>query len=57
MRPFLIQKFPRWIFVMCCFIQSLLLILPPLVLANSEKTKVLYHVDGKDVEVAKYAMA
>ena len=28
-----------------------------LVLADSGKTKVLYHVDGKDLEVAKYAMA
>ena len=26
-------------------------------LADSEKTKVLYHVDGKDVETAKYALA
>jgi intracellular sulfur oxidation DsrE/DsrF family protein len=31
--------------------------LPGLVLADSGKTKVLYHVDGKDPEVAKYAMA
>ena len=28
-----------------------------LVLADSGKTKVLYHVDGKDPDVAKYAMA
>lgn len=27
------------------------------VLADSGKTKVLYHVDGKDLDVAKYAMA
>lgn len=31
--------------------------LPGLVLADSGKTKVLYHVDGKDLDVAKYAMA
>ncbi len=35
----------------------LLFTLPGLVLADSEKTKVLYHVDGKDPDVAKYAMA
>ena len=29
---------------------------PQQVYAASEKVKVLYHVDGKDVEVAKYAM-
>ena len=27
------------------------------VLADSGKTKVLYHVDGKDLDVAKYALA
>ena len=31
--------------------------LPGLILADSGKTKVLYHVDGKDPDVAKYAMA
>ncbi len=31
--------------------------LPGLVLADSGKIKVLYHVDGKDPDVAKYAMA
>lgn len=31
--------------------------LPGLTLADSGKTKVLYHVDGDDVGVAKYAMA
>lgn len=31
--------------------------IPGLVMADSEKTKVLYHVDGKDPDVAKYAMA
>ncbi len=35
----------------------LFLALPGLVLADSGKTKVLYHVDGKDPAVAKYAMA
>ncbi len=35
----------------------LFLALPGLVMADSEKTKVLYHVDGKDPDVAKYAMA
>ena len=35
----------------------LLFALPGLVLADSGKTKVLYHVDGKDLDVAKYAMA
>jgi len=31
--------------------------LPGLVSADSGKTKVLYHVDGKDPDVAKYALA
>ena len=31
--------------------------LPGLVLADTEKTKVVYHVDDKDPEVAKYALA
>jgi len=31
--------------------------IPGLALADSGKTKVLYHVDGKDPDVAKYAMA
>ena len=31
--------------------------LPALVLADTEKTKVVYHVDGKDPDVAKYALA
>lgn len=31
--------------------------LPGLILADSGKTKVVYHVDGKDLDVAKYAMA
>ncbi len=31
--------------------------LPALVLAETEKTKVVYHVDGKDPDVAKYALA
>jgi hypothetical protein len=31
--------------------------LPGLVMADSGKTKVLYHVDGKDPDVAKYALA
>ena len=35
----------------------LFLALPGLVMADSGKTKVLYHVDGKDPDVAKYAMA
>ena len=35
----------------------LFLALPGMVLADSGKTKVLYHVDGKDPDVAKYAMA
>ncbi len=35
----------------------LLFAIPGLVLADSGKTKVLYHVDGKDPDVAKYAMA
>ncbi len=35
----------------------LLFVLPGLVLADEGKTKVLYHVDGKDPDVAKYAMA
>ena len=35
----------------------LFLALPGWVLADSGKTKVLYHVDGKDPDVAKYAMA
>ena len=35
----------------------LLFALPGLALADSGKTKVLYHVDGDDVNVAKYAMA
>ena len=35
----------------------LLFAIPGLVLADSEKTKVLYHVDSKDPDVAKYAMA
>jgi intracellular sulfur oxidation DsrE/DsrF family protein len=34
----------------------LLFALPGLVLADSGKTKVVYHVDGKDLDVAKYAM-
>lgn len=33
------------------------LALPALVLADTEKTKVVYHVDDKDPEVAKYALA
>lgn len=33
------------------------LALPGLVLADTEKTKVVYHVDDKDPEVAKYALA
>ena len=31
--------------------------LPPLTLADSEKTKVLYHVDSNDLATATYAMA
>lgn len=31
--------------------------LPGFVLADSGKTKVVYHVDGKDLDVAKYATA
>jgi hypothetical protein len=31
--------------------------LPGLAMADSGKTKVLYHVDGKDPDVAKYALA
>ena len=33
------------------------LMFPALVLADSEKTKVVYHVDSKDPDVAKYALA
>ena len=35
----------------------LFMALPGLVMADSGKTKVLYHVDGKDPDVAKYALA
>ncbi len=33
------------------------LTLPAMVLADTEKTKVVYHVDSKDPDVAKYALA
>jgi uncharacterized protein len=33
------------------------LVLPALVLADSEKTKVVYHVNGNDPDLAKYALA
>ncbi len=53
-----IKKF-RLILLTLGFVAPGLLFLafPGLVLADSGKTKVLYHVDGKDPEVAKYAMA
>ena len=35
----------------------LIFAIPGIVLADSGKTKVLYHVDGKDPDVAKYALA
>ena len=57
----IIQTIKRFPFVFLAFgllaPGFLLFALPGLVLADSGKTKVLYHVDGKDPDVAKYAMA
>ena len=52
-------KTAKSVVLLLCLIMPgfLLLGLPALALVDSGKTKVLYHVDGKDVEVAKYAMA
>ena len=44
--------------VMGMLVPGLMLLgLPSLALADSEKTKVVYHVDSKDLETATYAMA
>jgi len=53
-----LQRF-RWIILTLGLLTPGLMFyaIPELVLADSGKTKVLYHVDGKDPEVAKYALA
>ncbi len=53
-----LQKF-RWIILTLGLLTPGLMFcaIPGLVLADSGKTKVLYHVDGKDPDVAKYALA
>jgi hypothetical protein len=53
-----LQRF-RWIILTLGLLTPGLMFyaIPGLVLADSGKTKVLYHVDGKDPDVAKYALA
>ena len=53
-----IKKF-RWVVLTLGLLTPGLLFfaIPGLVFADSGKTKVLYHVDGKDPDVAKYALA
>lgn len=48
----------QWLFLMLALVAGSLLAIPTQAqAAETGKVKVLYHVDGKDPEVAKYALA